>query len=148
MSQHNKAWWAVYRLLNKNRLRTYSNNYYHNQNGKEKARAWYHANLIVNRERGRIRNNENRKRLIFLLGDKCSSCAFSNWRALQIDHINGGGSHERRGYGHSASALRNRVLEDLQHPQEKRRYQLLCANCNWIKRIENKEMFLDKRIKQ
>lgn len=146
MSQHDNAWWAIYRLLNRKKLRSYSNQYYHTKNGKERNRAWYHKNIEVNRERSRSHNNRNREKLLYLLGDKCNRCSFSDKRALQIDHINGGGHHERRGYGHSASALKRRVLDDLLLNDKNRRYQLLCANCNWIKRSEQKEMNWDKRI--
>lgn len=67
-----------------------------------------------------------------LLGRKCSVCGFSDERALQIDHVNGGGNKERKSmrgkklYGHILS------LGGVG-------YQILCANCNWIKRVENSE---------
>jgi hypothetical protein len=81
---------------------------------------------------------ENRKirrtNLIERLGGCCTRCGFSDERALQIDHINGGGCIElSNGLNHSTAEYYNKVIEnpDL--------YQLLCANCNWIKRFENGE---------
>lgn len=72
-----------------------------------------------------------RQRLLQLLGGKCVHCGFSDPRALQVDHLNGGGTKEIRTIG--AWGVYRRALK---HPKE---YQLLCANCNWIKRSEKKE---------
>lgn len=77
------------------------------------------------------------------LGDHCSSSACS-WvnedgskgctdrRCLQIDHINGGGRKDRNS-GAGRYGLYKRILEG------SRDYQILCANCNWIKLVVNKE---------
>lgn len=67
-----------------------------------------------------------------LLGRSCSRCGFNDERALQIDHVNGGGYQERQRI-RDYTSLYVRVLK---HPEE---YQVLCANCNWIKRVENGE---------
>jgi len=58
---------------------------------------------------------------------------FADERALQIDHRAGNGNAERRAVNNNAPAIYRRVL------REPHRYQLLCANCNWIKRAENQE---------
>lgn len=63
--------------------------------------------------------------------NRCNCCGFSDERALQIDHINGNGHKEREEFGYVG--LQKRVLAN---PKE---YQLLCANCNWIKRAEEGE---------
>lgn len=78
--------------------------------------------------------SELRAKVMELLGGnppKCVRCGFSDVRCLQIDHINGGGSEQRRHLG--SVAILNYVLK---HPKE---FQLLCANCQWKKRYENKE---------
>ena len=146
MAQHDNAWWAVYRLLNRNRLRAYANRYYHNSGGKKRSRDYYYANLEKSRLACREKGNRARRKLLFLLGNKCTLCGFSDWRALQVDHINGGGSHERRGYGHSPSALKARILDDVIKADHERRYQILCANCNWIKRYDKRELCSENRI--
>lgn len=71
-----------------------------------------------------------REECISFLGGKCARCSFTDKRALQIDHVYGGGIKEFRV---SSNILRN-VIEDVTG-----KYQLLCANCNWIKRCENNE---------
>ena len=72
--------------------------------------------------------NKKRLEVILALGNICCRCGFSDIRALQIDHINGGGSKERK--TKSGKSYLYHVLKDLS------KYQLLCANCNWIKRYE------------
>lgn len=78
-------------------------------------------------------NKRIRKAIFALLGDKCVRCSFSDERALQVDHVNGDGHIEAVECGRGNSGLLKRVTAN---PE---RYQLLCANCNWIKRHENNE---------
>ena len=74
-----------------------------------------------------------REILIHALGGKCVECAFDDIRALQVDHINGGGSRERK----KGEVSDTKILESFLKKENK--YQLLCANCNWIKRFKNGE---------
>ena len=69
--------------------------------------------------------------LIQKMGGKCIKCGFSDWRTLQIDHVNSDGFKEPKG---GWLQYRKKVLAD-----KKNKYQLLCSNCNWIKRYENNE---------
>lgn len=76
-----------------------------------------------------------RIRAINILGGKCKSCGFDDMRALQIDHILGNGNKDREnkmvGY--------KLYLEIINNLNSRKKYQVLCANCNWIKRHDNKE---------
>lgn len=83
----------------------------------------------------RGRSIKKRSFILGLFGDRCVRCGFKDWRALQIDHIKGRGGEEKRLKGHSDR--RGFLLEDVKKSPEK--YQILCANCNWIKRYENNE---------
>jgi hypothetical protein len=76
------------------------------------------------------------KRAIEVLGGKCIKCGFIDIRALQIDHIHGGGLKELRKNGNYA--IYYKIVKDPEKAKED--YQVLCANCNWIKRFENKEI--------
>lgn len=67
------------------------------------------------------------------LGYVCCRCGFADKRALQIDHINGGGNQDHAETKNHQKFLK-KVIADTQGL-----YQILCANCNWIKRIEQKE---------
>ncbi len=88
------------------------------------------------RERQRRWYLKVREEMFKVLGNKCVKCGFSDRRALQIDHINGGGIKER-GKGSSTKHFHLKVLRSVEKKESK--YQLLCANCNWIKRFENRE---------
>ena len=37
-----------------------------------------------------------RRAILELLGGKCVQCAFSDYRALQVDHIDGGGYKDKK----------------------------------------------------
>jgi len=67
------------------------------------------------------------------LGGKCAICGFSDERALQIDHIKGGGIQDVKKHGNHYTMYKH-ILEN---PDG---YQVLCANCNWIKRHRNHEL--------
>ncbi len=76
-------------------------------------------------------NKKTRAMCILLLGGKCVKCGFSDARALCIDHINGGGGGERKLFGGN---YYNSVLKKIKLGNCD--YQILCANCNAIKKIE------------
>lgn len=71
-----------------------------------------------------------------LLGGECARCGFADARALQLDHIQGGGARELRKSGNRRFQYQ-RVLRSVKAGEMV--YQLLCANCNWIKRAERGE---------
>lgn len=75
---------------------------------------------------GKSLNKIAHDKAVRVLGSKCVRCGFDDIRALQIDHINGGGSQavKRSGHSHYYAVARG----------ETSGFQLLCANCNWIKR--------------
>lgn len=104
-----------------------------------KRKQWqktYRENHMERIRKNNDRYNHNaRQRVVDLLGGKCKRCGFTDIRALQIDHINGGGYREIR--KHSAKIRYKLVLKSVENKENK--YQLLCANCNWIKRYEDKE---------
>lgn len=77
-----------------------------------------------------------RMAVLSILGSKCLNCGFSDVRALQIDHINGGGAKERKSIK-SVTAYYKHIIDSVIKGEYK--YQLLCANCNVIKRIINQE---------
>jgi len=100
------------------------------------------------------RQRELRLEIIEKLGGRCENpgCRWRNddgttgctdVRALQIDHKRGGGSTERQTPHGGGLAYYSYVLTDLKYAAMTGRkspyYQLLCANCNWIKRSKDKE---------
>ncbi len=87
----------------------------------------------VNRNDMRRLVKELREKCLVKLGGCCGKCGFKDKRALQIDHVNGGGSQESRLSRLGTPRYYRKVLAAASG------YQLLCANCNWIKRHERGE---------
>lgn len=73
-----------------------------------------------------------RQQILAKYGNHCRCCHFNHPAALQIDHVYGGGSLEVKTIGRYT--FLKKVLDDTKHE-----YQLLCANCNCIKRVLNQE---------
>lgn len=75
-----------------------------------------------------------RPKCIALLGGRCISCGYdTDIRALQIDHINSDGSIDRK--TKKGGSYYHHILNTIGSG----RYQVLCANCNAIKRAEMEE---------
>lgn len=83
----------------------------------------------------RDRSKRYREEIFNILGNKCCICGFSDKRALQIDHVNGGGSKERK--NGPGSNMHKVILDRVINGSIE--YQILCANCNWIKRVTHNE---------
>ena len=103
-----------------------------------------HSLSILGYNRRMAYSAEDRKKVVQLLGGRCQSpdCKWVNEdgsrgcadvRCLQVDHRHGGGNEHRRKAG---GTMYSQMLRD---PDLKEKYQLLCANCNWIKRRLNNE---------
>lgn len=91
-------------------------------------------NVYEARRKWERRNHAaTRDALLNLFGRICVQCGFDDTRALQVDHINGDGAAERKLLKNKRSYYRH-ILE-----VSGIGYQLLCANCNMIKRVENQE---------
>ena len=116
----------------------YSKNWY--LKNKERISERYHkkkhtSEFKIKKNKQRIRYMNLWKSKVFkILGESCVNCGFSDKRALQIDHINGDGYLENRKRN---AAHYRKVVESVL--REEKRYQILCCNCNWIKRHENNE---------
>jgi hypothetical protein len=66
---------------------------------------------------------------------KCKRCGFDDIRALTLDHINGDGYIQRKELKRKGSSFYFWAREN-GYPHD---LQVLCHNCQWIKRHENKE---------
>ena len=82
----------------------------------------------------RERHRRIRLAVLQAMGGRCARCGYDeDHRALQIDHVHSDGAAERKSATTAiGSTFYLRVLKEL----DSGRYQLLCANCNWIKRYE------------
>ena len=104
---------------------------------RESQRRYRENNREKVRESQRLEKQRKKIKIHTLLGSVCVRCGFSDIRALQIDHINGGGYIERKSYPTNPKKYYSDILLSIK--KEEGKYQLLCANCNWIKRFENNE---------
>lgn len=87
------------------------------------------------REAVKKSNRLLRSQVLRIMGGKCMRCGFNDPRALQVDHIVGGGTQERLT---KYAGQHLRILRQIRD-YGPNGYQLLCANCNWIKRAEDGE---------
>lgn len=91
-------------------------------------------------EAGREVRLRRRANAVAALGGECVECGYDkDIRALQFDHINGGGGKERKS-GIIGAAFENAIIRG-----ERDDIQLLCANCNQIKMFESGER-IGKRV--
>ena len=104
----------------------------YNLKNREKRKTW------VNKH-----NFDLHLKILEKLGNKCSNPYdidhgdfLDDKRCLQIDHIHGNGLEKKKGI----STHYYLHLLGLSEDELKTDYQLLCANCNWIKRVENNEV--------
>jgi len=63
----------------------------------------------------------------------CQKCKFTNIKALSIDHINGDGAKHRK---EIKTGNFYQWLKKNDYPEG---FQVLCMNCQWIKRADNNE---------
>lgn len=137
MKTYKQKWYEQ----NKEKYRAYNKKSY--QKNRVKILKAKQAYCLKNASQIKKKRNERyavrKKQIIAFLGDKCKHCGIKDIRVLQIDHINGGGQREIR---------QNKNLGTLNHYYRQmtangdaflKKYQLLCANCNWIKRFDKCE---------
>lgn len=77
------------------------------------------------------RYSEMRLKCINILGKECVACGSKDYYVFQIDHINGGGSQDKT-YKYRYD-FHSKVIKD--PSWAKKHYQILCANCNYLKQF-------------
>ncbi len=65
-------------------------------------------------------------------GIKCARCPVVDMRVLDIDHIHGGGTKQRKTTGSGTQFYHYLIKAGLPDG-----YQILCRNCNWLAHLEN-----------
>jgi len=107
-----------------NNTKEYSQKYYSKFREKLKAynRKWMKDNI-----------SKIRTEILVLLGNKCCRCGFSDIRILQIDHVNNSGGKERERFKGKLQYYKY-ILDKVKNGSKD--YQILCPNCNWLKRFD------------
>lgn len=143
--KRNRGYAYKYYKLHKDKCQLSKQKYYqkNKQELKEKTKKYYQKlkteGKLVYKSEYQLKYHKKIRQNIFVLlgGFNCIKCGFADKRALQIDHISGGGKKELEKFGGwcimMSYYLKNPVLA-------KQKLQVLCANCNWIKRNENNEV--------
>lgn len=69
----------------------------------------------------------------------CKWCGYSDPRALTIDHVNGDGADHRKWMKDVGEKNWSNIAYWLEQNGYPEGFQILCMNCNWKKRVDNKE---------
>lgn len=96
------------------------------------ARARYHRFADLNRARQRAGRRDLRISALIAYGGSpstCACCQETQEAFLTIDHVNGGGTKERKD-GKGGGHFLYRRLKKLNYPSG---FQVLCMNCNFAK---------------
>ena len=114
---------------------------------KERQRKYYRENIdkikeyrknSVSKIQKTRRKYENSIRLEILieLGNRCVQCGYDDWRGLQLDHINSDGAIDRARF----KRPKQLYVYYLKNKKEMfKNLQILCANCNQIKKYTHDE---------
>lgn len=137
MSISKEDYMRDWRKRNKDKVRGYSQKFRQNH-----PKEWNEFQRKCSKKRRGIL----RTKILALLGGQCANPydlhdkSFTDIRCLQVDHLNREAKHREKKNGQATDGsemyLRT-ILKEIQLGSKD--YQLLCANCNWIKRFENKE---------
>lgn len=109
-----------------------------------RSKICYRENREKKLLRAKERYRELVRKLYEQLGTKCSLCGEADRMVLQIDHIDGGGSLDRK-LKPAGIGCYTRMLENLE--EGRKMYRILCANCNLreaIIRGHKKSIWKDK----
>jgi len=119
-----------YRKRNRKKIKDYQQKY--RMANREKLKKYYLDNKESTLSKDRDKRRQQRQVVRQALGGKCVRCGFSYERALQVDHVQNNGARHRRKHGSSTGTYYRTILKNIDSGE----YQLLCANCNWIKHYE------------
>lgn len=148
LRERGREYGRAYRSKNKEKLQKYYKEYNkeYREKNRERLRQYqrdHQSNYYEQRnQRKRERRETEKKKVYTLLGKVCSKCGFSDERALQIDHINGNGYVDKNMRRHGYRYYKHIVDVNGEG------YQVLCANCNWIKAHDNKELIRHRKDKK
>lgn len=132
---------VAWRDENKERAKAWWNDYYARNRDHQiaKAKKWNAENTDRHRNNVKSWYRKLRRQIIEAYGGKCACCGETEYSFLTIDHVNDDGYKNRwkKGattYGpHSGYSLL-KVIRDRNFPPD---FQVLCANCNTSKALNN-----------
>ena len=122
-TEKRKAYYKQWAQANPEKVRKYQQKY--RETHKAHIQAYEHK-----------KNQEDKRQVLIYYGNGkrvCSRCGCTDVRCLSIDHINGGGTAHRK-------CVNQRFYQWLLKHNLPVGYQVLCMNCQFIKRVEEKEL--------
>ncbi len=140
-TEKQKARFREYYLKNREEIRERTKAQGQTEGYKLHKKEYYLENQSEKKRKAREYNLRRKLEVInHYSGDSliCAWCGFNDIRALSIDHINGGGEGHRRLIGITAGNDFYQWLRNNNFPDG---YQVLCMNCQAIKRITNNEHY-------
>lgn len=135
-----KQYKIIYNIINKDEIKEKRKKYYLNNKNKLKEKQKQRRIFEKDKVNISIENANNKKKILamnILGGSVCMHCGNTDFRVLQFDHINGGGRFEKKKNKGGYMGIVRRIVKN--PTQAKLTYQVLCANCNTIKVLEEKE---------
>ena len=97
---------------------------------RENMRRYRNENPQKHREQSRLSKRKLKCQVFGIYGTACKCCGFSDIRALTLDHVFNNGSDERKAIGERGVYRRSLLAE------YRSEYQILCMNCQFIKRVK------------
>lgn len=115
------------------------------ERGKQYSRKYrdenYEKNKAIRLESAKRLHYQYRGQLIDEMGAKCVQCGYDKKPALQFDHVHGDGARDPK----SRSPFSRGVYQHMRASWLAGRIQLLCANCNWVKRAALQEHLTEEK---
>lgn len=149
---HKRGYWVCRKCNNKRCRKYYQND---RPNRLKKMKEYRKKNKeIMKLSDKRCKRNIKLDLYKILGGSRCQCksknclhnerCKIDDERVSQVDHINGGGYQELKRFN-THYTMWNWYRK---HPKlAKKRLQILCANCNWVKRMNRREYLYKLRSK-
>jgi hypothetical protein len=91
----------------------------------------------------RKRYQEERQTLNDIMGGECICCGENDPIYFNIDHVKNDGYQERYPCG-----VRIGKITLTKYKENPKKYQLLCANCNWAKHVNGGKLYKPKKKKK
>lgn len=139
--QYHREYDRKWRAENRDKIGGYYRKYYytHYEEIRQRKNQQNRKNEQKYEVRARRHHRHKIKALKLYGGDtpKCANCGEDRYECLQIDHVKNDGAYERR----KISSGENFYYWLVKQSYQPHKYQVLCANCNAIKRIRVLESY-------
>ena len=98
---------------------------YHKDEDASRAKEaeWRNTHITERDEKARRSHQKLRKEVIILLGRKCVNCSNTDLRVLNVNHLKGGGTADRKDRIKVYREIRDGI-------RDKKDYDVRCFNCN------------------